>query len=63
MVGRRLVRMHLMASVHFVVVPIDHGRCARPLAIRAQHRRRHRAPDGKQDGKYDQDDDAEVLHV
>ncbi len=64
MVRRRVVRMHLMVSMHgVVVVPRDHGRGARPFTIRTQHGRRHRAPNGEQDAKHDQDDDAEVFHV
>ena len=64
MVCRRLVRMHLMVSLHaVVVVPSDHRRGTRPLTFRTQHGRRHRAPDGEQDGKQNQDDDAEVIHV
>ena len=63
MVRRRVVRMHLMVGMHVVVVvSSDNRRRARPLTIRTQHGRRHRAPDGEQDGKHDQDDDAEVFH-
>jgi len=55
--------MHLMVGMHVVVVvSSDNRRRARPLTIRTQHGRRHRAPDGEQDGKHDQDDDAEVFH-
>jgi hypothetical protein len=58
--------MHLMVSVHVVAAALgDHG-CgagAGALTIRTQHGRRHRAPDGKQDGKQDQNDDSEVFHV
>lgn len=64
MMRRRVVRMHLMIHMHVVVVvPSDDGRRARSLTIRTQHGRRHCAPDGKQDGKHDQDDDAKVFHV
>ncbi len=58
-----VVRMHLMVGMHGVVVlSCGHRHRARPLPIRTQHGRRHRSPDGEQDGKHDQDDDAEVLH-
>ena len=64
MVRRRVVRMHLMVSMHgVVVVPSDHGCGTHPLTVRTQHGRRHRSPDGEQDGEHDQDEDAEVFHV
>ena len=56
--------MLLVLSVHVVaVMGNNHGRPVRALPFRAQHGGRHRAPDGEQDGKQDQDDDAEAFHV
>ena len=54
---RRVISMH-------PVVPVlgDDGR-ARPVTLRAQHGRCHCAPDGKQDGKQDQNKDAKSFHV
>ena len=60
----RMVRVHLVAGVHGVMaLPGDSHLGARPSPFRAQHRRRHRAPDGKQDGHQNQDEEAQVLHV
>lgn len=44
--------MHFVVRLH-VVVLVHSGDCrrTRPLTFRAQHGRRHRAPDGEQDGK------------
>ena len=62
MVRRRMIIMRLVGCLH-VVVPVFSDDCrTRPLTIRAQHGRRHRAPDGDQDGQQDQDEDAEVFH-
>ena len=63
-VCRRVVGMHLVARMH-VVVSVFRDDCRRipPLTIRAQHGRRHRAPDGEQDGQQDDDEEAEVFHA
>jgi hypothetical protein len=60
---RRVISMHPVVRLR-LVVPVFSNDCrrTRPLTIRAQHGRRHRAPDGEQDGQQDQDEDAEVIH-
>ena len=64
MMRHRVVRVHLRVRMHAVVsLPGDHRGCTRALTFRAQHGRRHRTPDGEQDGHQDQDEDAEVFHL
>ena len=64
LVRRRVARMHLVVFLQ-VVVPVLSDDChrTRSLTFRAQHGRRHRTPDGEQDGYQNQDEDAEVFHV
>jgi hypothetical protein len=62
-VCRHLMRAHIVVGVH-AVMPVlgNRDRAGHRCFPRAQHHRRHRTPNGKQDSEQDEDDDAEAAH-
>jgi hypothetical protein len=60
---RFVARVVLCGLTAMMVVMRNHSRLARPLAFRAHHGSRHRAPNGEQQGQQDQDEDTEWFHV
>jgi hypothetical protein len=61
---RRVMRLRIVAAVHFVLrMTSTRTRADRRLFPWAQHGRSDRTPDGKQDGQQNQDEGAEEPHT
>jgi hypothetical protein len=59
-----VLRVCVMVRADFVVFMLGGNECrAWSHCVVAEHGCSHRAPEGKQDGQQDQEEDAQVLHV